>query len=110
MIHTDEEDNFIIRAHIYETNKHLPIHEKMAINVFVTGIEVDDDDIRFHHIVTEPILDEECGVTRDAVSDECYNMKEIGRHNVISINNFDVPIKSSLRAAVREIQIRKIGI
>jgi len=70
MIHTDEEDNFIIRSHIYDANKYLPIHEKMAMNVFVTGIEVDGDDIRFHHIVTEPILDEECGVTRDVIGDE----------------------------------------
>lgn len=49
MIHTDEEDNFIIRTHIYETNKHLPIHEKMAMNVFVTGIEVDGDDINLKY-------------------------------------------------------------
>lgn len=110
MIHTDEEDNFIIRTHIYETNKHLPIHEKMAMNVFITGIEVDGDDIRFHHIVTEPILDEECGVTRDVIGDEVYEKENLGQCDVIKIKNFEEPIKSSLRAAVREIQIRKIGI
>jgi len=110
MIHTDEEDNFIIRTHIYETNKHLPIHEKMAMNVFITGIEVDGDDIRFHHIVTEPILDEGCGVTRDVIGDDVYKLENLGQRNVIKIKNFEEPIKSSLRAAVREIQIRKIGI
>ena len=110
MIHTDEEDNFIIRTHIYETNKHLPIHEKMAMNVFVTGIEVDGDDISFHHIVTEPILDEECGVTRDVIGDDVYKLENLGQRNLIKIKNFEEPIKSSLRAAVREIQIRKIGI
>ena len=110
MIHTDEEDNFIIRTHIYETNKHLPIHEKMAMNVFITGIEVDGDDIRFHHIVTEPILDEGCGVTRDVIGDDVYDKENLGQRDVIKIKNFEEPIKSSLRAAVREIQIRKIGI
>ena len=110
MIHTDEEDNFIIRTHIYETNKHLPIHEKMAMNVFITGIEVDGDDIRFHHIVTEPILDEECGVTRDVIGDDVYEKENLGQCDVIKIKNIEEPIKSSLRAAVREIQIRKIGI
>jgi len=71
MIHTDEEDNLIIRTHIYDANKNLPIHEKVAMNVFVTGIEVDSEEVTFHHIVTEPILDDNCGVTSDAICDEC---------------------------------------
>jgi hypothetical protein len=110
MIHTDEEDNFIIRAHIYETNKHLPIHEKMAMNVFVTGIEVDGEEVTFHHIVIEPILDDDCGVTRDVIGDDVYELEKLGLRDVIKIKYFEEPIKSSLRAAVREIQIRKIGI
>jgi len=110
MIHTDEEDNLIIRTHIYDANKHLPIHEKVAMNVFVTGIEVDGEEVTFHHIVTEPILDDNCGVTRDVIDDDVYNLENIGQRELIKIQNFEEPIKSSLRAAVREIQIRKIGI
>jgi hypothetical protein len=110
MIHTDEEDNLIIRTHIYDTNKHLPIHEKVAMNVFVTGIEVDGEEVTFHHIVTEPILDDNCGVTRDVIDDDVYNLENLGQRDLIKIQNFEEPIKSSLRAAVREIQIRKIGI
>jgi hypothetical protein len=111
MIHTDEEDNLIIRTHIYDANKHLPIHEKVAMNVFVTGIEVDGEEVTFHHIVTEPILDDECGVTKDALGDAKFNkLENLGQRDLIKIQNFEEPIKSSLRAAVREIQIRKIGI
>ncbi len=110
MIHTDEEDNLIIRTHIYNANKNLPIHEKVAMNVFVTGIEVDSEEVTFHHIVTEPILDDNCGVTRDVIGDDVYNLENLGQRDVIKIQNFEEPIKSSLRAAVREIQIRKIGI
>jgi hypothetical protein len=110
MIHTDEEDNLIIRTHIYDANKHLPIHEKVAMNVFVTGIEVDGEEVTFHHIVTEPILDDECGVTKDAVGEDVYKLENLGQRDLIKIQNFEEPIKSSLRAAVREIQIRKIGI
>jgi hypothetical protein len=110
MIHTDEEDNLIIRTHIYDANKNLPIHEKVAMNVFVTGIEVDGEEVTFHHIVTEPILDDNCGVTRDVIDDDVYNLENIGQRDLIKIQNFEEPIKSSLRAAVREIQIRKIGI
>lgn len=110
MIHLDEQDNTIIRTHVYEANKYLPIHEKVAMNVFVIGIDIEGDEIRFHHVVTEPILDDECGVTRDAVGDECYDSKEIGRQDVININNFSDPITASLKAAVRDIQMRRIGI
>lgn len=107
MIPLDEQDNTIIRTHLYEANKHLPVHEKVAMNVFVIGIDIEGDEIRFHHVVTEPILDDECGVTRDMMADECYDPKEIGRQDVISINLFSDPIKVSLMAAVRDIQIRR---
>ena len=85
MIHTDEEDNLIIRTHIYDANKHLPIHEKVAMNVFVTGIEVDGEEVTFHHIVTEPILDDNCGVTRDVIDDDVYNLENIGQRDLIKM-------------------------
>ena len=107
----DNEDNEIVRRHLYEANKSLPVWEKVAMNVFIHGIDIDGEEITFHTTTIEPILDEENGMTRDVTGEEeHWNPEKIGKQVVLTLETFESPIKESIRAAIREIQIRKIGI
>ena len=110
MIQLDKDDNEIVRTHIYEANKALPTHEKMAMNVFIHSIDIDGEEVTFHTTIIEPILDEENGITKDVTGEDHWKPESLGKPETIFLKNFEGPVKESLRAAIREIQIRKIGI
>lgn len=106
-IETDDEDNRIILKHVYEANKDLPVHEKVAMNVNIHRIRTEDKMTMMQFTVVRPIYDENSGVTEERVT---IDDTELGSKGEVAIEGFMDPIRSSLFAALREIKIRKLGI
>jgi hypothetical protein len=98
-------DNDIIIKHIYEFNKSVATHDKMAIDVYINSIELlDNDDIAFNCIIIKPIVDSSCGVTEDSVG---RSRKDIGDTVTAKLSQFDDRYRNILKAAIREIKISK---
>lgn len=100
-----KEDNDIILKHLYEWNKGLEIHMKMAMDSYVEYIEFTSNDIIFHSKRTKPVLDIECDITEDNVG---KSKGEIGDTFSRSLSKFEKPYGDIFLAAVREIKLNKI--
>jgi len=107
MIKTDDYDNQIIMNYVYTANKKLPIEHKVAMNCKINSITFDTEGTWFNYTIIEPIYNEEAGVIEKNVT---INEDEIGTDGTICIDNFEKPISDALKAAVREIKIRNLGI
>lgn len=105
IVELTKEDNDIILKHLYEWNKGLEIHMKMAMDSYVQSIEFTPDDIIFHSKIIKPVLDSECDITEDNVG---KSRGEIGDTFSRSLSQFEKPYGNIFYAAVREIKINKI--
>jgi len=80
-------DNDIIIEHLYEWNKSAKFTDKLALDVYIKSIDFIEDDIVFYYQRISPILSEECGITKENVSQGnslffCFG-GEIGQISVV---------------------------
>lgn len=105
IINLTKEDNDIILNHLYEYNKGVETHMKMAMDSYVDSLEFTDNDIIFHSIRIKPILDKECNINEDNVG---KGRGEIGDVVSISLSGVETPYNDIFYAAVREIKLNRL--
>lgn len=105
IINLTKEDNDIILNHLYEWNKGVETHMKMAMDTYVDAIEFIEDNIMFHYKKIKPILDDDCGITENNVGE---GKGEIGDKYSVKLSQFEKPYDDILYSAVREIKLNKI--
>ena len=98
-------DNDIIIEHLYEWNKSAKVTDKLALDVYIKSIDFIEDDIVFYYKRISPIISEECGITKENVS---QGKEEIGQYGYAKLSNFEEPYKNILLGAIREIKLKSI--
>ena len=98
-----KEDNDIILKHLYEWNKGVETHMKMAMDSYVDALEFVDEDIVFHTSIIKPILLD--GITEDNVG---KSNGKIGDKKSLKLSGFEKPYYDILLQSIREIKLSRV--